>query len=96
MNDVRRKVIREGLRLSRPEHALDCVYEVIQKCQNDDPLGRPTFSELTGCFQKIEDDYKIGKLHNSFCYTEMKDFENGEEIWLSFVVLSNSSYVFFS
>ena len=43
-------------------------------------LGRPTFSELTGCFQKIEDDYKIGKLHNSFCYTEMKDFESGEEI----------------
>ena len=85
MNDVRRKVVREGLRLSRPEHALDCVYEVIQKCQNDDPLGRPTFSELTGCFQKIEDDYKIGKLHNSFCYTEMKDFENGEEILLSFI-----------
>ena len=40
LNEIRHKVIKEGLRLSRPEHALDCIYEIMQKCQNNEPLNR--------------------------------------------------------
>lgn len=63
LNDIHRKVTREGLRLSRPEHALDCIYQVMQKCQNDDPELRPTFAQLTKTFQNIASDFRQGNLN---------------------------------
>ena len=89
LNDVRYKVVREGLRLKRPEHALDCVYEVMQKCQNDDPFLRPTFSELTECFQRIEDDYRNGKLHNNISSNDPNTFQDGGIFFSSFFSLKN-------
>ena len=62
LNDIRVKVVAQGLRLSRPEHALDCIYQVMQECQNDDPNNRPNFLQLKNRFQRIESDYKSGRL----------------------------------
>lgn len=62
LNDVHHAVTREGLRLSRPELAFDCIFQVMQKCQSEDPSLRPTFSRLTESFQKIANDYKNGGL----------------------------------
>ena len=39
---------------------------------------RPTFSELTQHFQRIEADHKNGILQNTFCYQEAEDLENEE------------------
>lgn len=64
LNDIHHKVTREGLRLGRPEHALDCIYQVMQKCQNDDPALRPTFAQLTKTFQNIANDFRLGALNN--------------------------------
>lgn len=60
LSDLRHQVIKEGLRLSRPEHALDPVYSVMQKCQSAEPDDRPTFQQLKEIFRKIAADFTIG------------------------------------
>ena len=67
-------MIKEGLRLSRPEHALDPVYEVMQKCQNIEPDDRPTFQQLKQNFRKIAADYTLGLINHSF-YTNLNSPE---------------------
>ena len=61
-NEIRPRVVMENLRLSMPEHALDCIYDVIRECQFDEPEDRPTFQELEERFAKISADCKSGRL----------------------------------
>ena len=70
LSDLRHQVIKEGLRLSRPELALDPVYEVMQKCQSEEPDDRPTFQQLKNNFRKIAADYTAGLISTSFSSPE--------------------------
>ena len=65
LSDLRNQVLNQGLRLSRPEHALDPVYQIMQACQHEEPSERPTFSTLKSIFQKIASDYTLGLVQNS-------------------------------
>ena len=65
LSDLRNQVLNQGLRLARPEHALDPIYQVMQACQAEEPSERPTFSNLKSTFKKIATDYTLGLVHNS-------------------------------
>ena len=63
ISEIRQRVVgRDRLRLGRPELALDCIHQLMQMCQEDDPQMRPTFSQLTLIFKQIAQEYRLGKL----------------------------------
>lgn len=63
MNSLHLQVMRrlkEGYRLDRPEHCKRELYNIMYYCWDQDPAGRPSFSELVNLAEGLlldETDY---------------------------------------
>ena len=52
--------LRERRRLEKPLNCSEDIYMIMRKCWNDDPLHRPTFSELVEYFDALLTNAKEG------------------------------------
>ncbi|XP_065657438.1 uncharacterized protein LOC136082347 isoform X4 [Hydra vulgaris] len=46
-------LLKSGYRMERPDNCSQTVYDIMLRCWNQDPLMRPTFTELRELFEKI-------------------------------------------
>ncbi|XP_065662137.1 uncharacterized protein LOC100207579 isoform X3 [Hydra vulgaris] len=46
-------LLKSGYRMSRPENCSEPMYDIMLQCWNEDPLQRPTFTDLRERFDKI-------------------------------------------
>ncbi|XP_012562886.2 receptor-like tyrosine-protein kinase kin-16 isoform X3 [Hydra vulgaris] len=56
-------LLKSGYRMEKPENCGDQMYDLMQKCWNENPLLRPTFTELREHFDDI-----IGQENNYFSF----------------------------
>ncbi|XP_012561960.1 tyrosine-protein kinase receptor Tie-1 [Hydra vulgaris] len=47
------KLLKSGYRMDRPENCSQPMYDIMIQCWSDDPLKRPTFTELRKLFEEI-------------------------------------------
>nr|XP_047139744.1 uncharacterized protein LOC105845442 isoform X2 [Hydra vulgaris] len=47
------KLLKSGYRMDRPENCSQPMYDIMVQCWSDDPLQRPTFTELRKLFEEI-------------------------------------------
>lgn len=62
VDEIKHRVVNCGLRLSRPEHIMDPVFDILRRCQDDDPESRPRFSSLVAAMRGIASDYRLGRI----------------------------------
>ncbi len=63
--------IRSGLRLEKPTHCKRELYNVMYYCWNQDPVDRPSFSELVKILANLieeSEDYIRLDLFPEHCY----------------------------
>ncbi|XP_065640053.1 proto-oncogene tyrosine-protein kinase receptor Ret isoform X3 [Hydra vulgaris] len=46
-------LLKSGFRMDRPKNCAQPMYDIMVKCWNEDPLQRPTFTELRKLFEEI-------------------------------------------
>ncbi|XP_065661251.1 uncharacterized protein LOC100201536 isoform X5 [Hydra vulgaris] len=66
-------LLKNGYRIEKPENCGEQMYDLMQKCWNENPLLRPTFTELREHFDEI-----IGQENNYFSFdiNERKNYYN--------------------
>lgn len=56
------ELVKQGIRLSKPDACPDCVFAKIQDCWNFEPRDRPTFRHLTEFFSNDPDYQNLVEL----------------------------------
>ncbi|XP_065662118.1 uncharacterized protein LOC136084861 [Hydra vulgaris] len=66
-------LLKSGYRMERPENCSEPMYDIMIRCWNEDPLQRPTFTELRDLFDKI---MSCGDCYFDFSIDEKNNYYN--------------------
>ncbi|XP_065662129.1 uncharacterized protein LOC136084866 isoform X2 [Hydra vulgaris] len=66
-------LLKSGYRMERPENCSEPMYDIMLRCWNEDPLQRPTFTELRDLLDKI---MSCGDCYFDFSIDEKNNYYN--------------------
>ncbi|XP_065665312.1 tyrosine-protein kinase receptor torso-like [Hydra vulgaris] len=72
-------LLKTGYRMDRPENCSETMYDIMLHCWNENPLKRPTFTELRDDFEKIlaqGDSYFNLEINEKSAYYKVASFNS--------------------